>query len=59
MRNEQQMMDLILRVAQEDPRIRAVLLVGSRAIGVIPTTCRKSMPCGTILAPFMHHFQYK
>lgn len=31
MRSEKDMMDLILRVAKEDERIRAVLLTGSRA----------------------------
>jgi len=31
MRSEQEMMDLIINVAREDDRIRAVLLVGSRA----------------------------
>ena len=31
MRNEQEMMDLILDVAKADERVRAVLLVGLRA----------------------------
>jgi aminoglycoside 6-adenylyltransferase len=36
MRNEQEMMDLILDAAKADERIRAVLLVGSRANPAIP-----------------------
>lgn len=36
MRNEQEMMNLILGVAKADERIRAVLLVGSRANPAIP-----------------------
>ncbi|HOA55707.1 MAG TPA: aminoglycoside 6-adenylyltransferase [Clostridiales bacterium] len=36
MRSEQEIMDLILGVAEADERIRAVLLVGSRANPVIP-----------------------
>ncbi|MGE5654374.1 MAG: aminoglycoside 6-adenylyltransferase, partial [Bacillota bacterium] len=36
MRNEQEMMDLILGVAKADERIRAVLLVGSRANPAVP-----------------------
>lgn len=36
MRNEQEMMDLILSVAKADDRIRAVLLVGSRANPAVP-----------------------
>ena len=36
MRNEQEMMDLILSVARADKRIRAVLLVGSRANSAVP-----------------------
>jgi len=36
MRSEQEVMDLILRVANADERIRAVLLVGSRANPAAP-----------------------
>ncbi|HHX72106.1 MAG TPA: aminoglycoside 6-adenylyltransferase [Clostridiales bacterium] len=36
MRNEQEMMDLILGVAKADERIRAVILVGSRANPAVP-----------------------
>ena len=36
MRTEQEVMDLILDVARADERIRAVLLVGSRANPAIP-----------------------
>lgn len=36
MRTEQEVMDLILDVAQSDERIRAVLLVGSRANPEVP-----------------------
>jgi aminoglycoside 6-adenylyltransferase len=36
MRTEQEMLDLILRVAKEDERIRAVLLAGSRANPGVP-----------------------
>ena len=36
MRNEQEMMDLILDVAKADERIRSVLLVGSRANPAVP-----------------------
>ncbi len=36
MRNEQEMMNLIMGVARDDERIRAVLLVGSRANPAIP-----------------------
>lgn len=36
MRTEQEMMDLILRAARADERIRAVLLVGSRANPAVP-----------------------
>ncbi len=36
MRSEKEMIDLILSVAQADERIRAVLLVGSRANTDVP-----------------------
>lgn len=36
LRTEQEIMDLILSVAKSDERIRAVLLVGSRANPAIP-----------------------
>jgi aminoglycoside 6-adenylyltransferase len=36
MRSEQEMMDLIINVAKEDERIRAVLMVGSRANPSVP-----------------------
>jgi len=36
MRSEQEMMDLIIGVAKADDRIRAVLMVGSRANPTVP-----------------------
>jgi aminoglycoside 6-adenylyltransferase len=61
MRNEHQMFDLILRTAQEDARIRAVILNGSRANPNVPRDPFQDYDIVYIvteMAPFVHNLAW-
>jgi aminoglycoside 6-adenylyltransferase len=61
MRTEKEMLDLIIKVAQDDEKIRAVVMVGSRANSDVPKDEFQDYDIGyhvNDVAPFYNNFEW-